>query len=85
MATACFIPDAAGFSLAVHQPQSGYEHSDKLALGFYRQGADQRFSAVTTGTNTGRTAIQLLLARKTPCHFSLSSVSAQLPAIYKQP
>ena len=83
MAAACFILNAADFSLAVHQSLTGYEHSDKLALGFCRQGAGQRFSAVIAGTSAGRTAVQLQLAGKTPCHFSLSSFSAQLSAIYK--
>jgi len=85
MAAACFILNAADFSPAVHQSLTGYEHSDKLALGFCRQGAGQRFSAVITGAPAGCAAVQLQLAGKTPCRFPLSSISAQLSAIHKQP
>jgi hypothetical protein len=84
MAAACFIPDVADFSLAVHQPLTGYEHPDKLALGFCRQGTSHRFSAVITGTTAGRTAVQLRLAGKIPSRFSLSSGNSQLSAIYKK-
>ena len=84
MAAACFIPDAADFSPAVHQPLTGYEHPDKLALGFCRQGPDWSFYAVIAGTTARRTPVQLRSAGKIPGHFSLSSVSAQLFAFYKQ-
>ena len=85
MAAAYFILDVAGLSLAVHQPLTGHEHLDELALGIWRSWASQGFSAVIAGSSAGYATIQLRPAGKTPCHFSLSSVSAQLPTIYKQP